>query len=234
MREDEEKFRYYAPLLRRIIILVAVIAAIPVVLWTITTFVHSYVGAPKAPTFRSLAATAPTEAPGSAAARPETVSQPPSAASQTALPDPPPPMVEARATTTDAREYAPAPKGPLLNEHAADSDASVTASMPRVAAVTAAATLATPDDAAPGTGALAAQQPQSPAPPESTADTLPAAAPLTGPIPLPRQRPRYFAVAQAGVPVPRPRPQSASSGTSEAKPGALDWLRNIFQPQQQP
>ena len=44
MREDDEEFRHYVPLLRRIIILVAVITAVPVVLWTITAFVRTYVG----------------------------------------------------------------------------------------------------------------------------------------------------------------------------------------------
>ena len=44
MREDDDEFRHYVPLLRRIIILVAVITAVPVVLWTITAFVRTYVG----------------------------------------------------------------------------------------------------------------------------------------------------------------------------------------------
>ena len=40
MREDDD-FRHYVPLLRRIIILVAVIIAVPVILWTITVFVRT-------------------------------------------------------------------------------------------------------------------------------------------------------------------------------------------------
>ena len=47
MREDDDEFRHYVPILRRIIILVAVITAVPVVLWTITAFVRTYVGPPK-------------------------------------------------------------------------------------------------------------------------------------------------------------------------------------------
>ena len=35
----------FAPLLRRIFILVAVITAVPVMLWTITAFMRTYVGA---------------------------------------------------------------------------------------------------------------------------------------------------------------------------------------------
>ena len=55
MREDDDEFRHYVPLLRRIIILVAVITAVPVVLWTITAFVRTYVGPPQIPTFHQLA-----------------------------------------------------------------------------------------------------------------------------------------------------------------------------------
>ena len=57
MREDDDQFRYYVPLLRRIIILVAVIIAVPVILWTITAFVRTYVGPPHIPTFHQLAST---------------------------------------------------------------------------------------------------------------------------------------------------------------------------------
>jgi hypothetical protein len=61
MREDEDQFRHYMPVLRRIIILLAVLTAIPVVMWTITAFVRTYVGRPEPPTFRSMtAATANT------------------------------------------------------------------------------------------------------------------------------------------------------------------------------
>ena len=67
MREDDEEFRHYVPLLRRIIILVAVITAVPVVLWTITAFVRTYVGPPKIPTFHQLASTASINAPAGTA-----------------------------------------------------------------------------------------------------------------------------------------------------------------------
>ena len=62
MREDDD-FRHYVPLLRRIIILVAVIIAVPVILWTITVFVRTYVGPPRVPTFHQLASTASINAP---------------------------------------------------------------------------------------------------------------------------------------------------------------------------
>ena len=43
--------------LRRIIIIVAVLIAVPVALWTVTAAVRTYVGPPKLPTFRQLATT---------------------------------------------------------------------------------------------------------------------------------------------------------------------------------
>jgi hypothetical protein len=56
MREYDEHIRLYTPMLQRIIILVAVIVAVPVVLWTITAFVRAYVAPPQIQTFRPLAA----------------------------------------------------------------------------------------------------------------------------------------------------------------------------------
>ena len=56
MRDDED-IRQYMPVLRRLIILVAVITAIPVVMWTITSVVRTYVGPPKLPTFPARAIT---------------------------------------------------------------------------------------------------------------------------------------------------------------------------------
>ena len=63
MREYDDNIRLYTPMLQRIIILVAVIVAVPVVLWTITAFVRSYVAPPQIQTFRPLAANpAPAQA----------------------------------------------------------------------------------------------------------------------------------------------------------------------------
>ena len=55
MREyDDENIRLYTPVLQRVIILLAVIIAVPVVMWTITTMVRTYVAPPKVPTFQRL------------------------------------------------------------------------------------------------------------------------------------------------------------------------------------
>jgi hypothetical protein len=63
MREDDEDLRQYLPLLGRVIILAAVIIAVPAILWTITVFVRTYVGPPRMPTFHQLASTASINAP---------------------------------------------------------------------------------------------------------------------------------------------------------------------------
>src|SRR5580704_4733777 len=70
MREyDDDNVRLYTPVLQRIIILVAVIIAVPVVMWTITAFVRAYVAPPKVPTFQPLSLT-PSLPPDNAAAQP--------------------------------------------------------------------------------------------------------------------------------------------------------------------
>jgi hypothetical protein len=129
MREDDE-IGHYVPLLRRIIILVAVITAIPVVLWTITAFVRSYVGPPKIPTFHQLASTASINAPvdnnfgqsaGQNKSQDATDRMMADAAKQAKLADPSATSVEAKASVMDARSSDPAPKGPFLGDRPAET-----------------------------------------------------------------------------------------------------------------
>jgi hypothetical protein len=56
MREydDDDNIRLYAPVLQRVIILAAVVIAVPVMMWTITTFIRSYVARPQVPYFQHL------------------------------------------------------------------------------------------------------------------------------------------------------------------------------------
>jgi len=54
---DDENIRLYTPVLQRVIILAAVIIAVPVMMWTITTFVRSYVARPKLPALEHVAST---------------------------------------------------------------------------------------------------------------------------------------------------------------------------------
>ena len=54
MRDYDDRVRPQV-VLRRIIIVLAVLAAVPVALWTVTSFVRAYIAPPKLPTFRQLA-----------------------------------------------------------------------------------------------------------------------------------------------------------------------------------
>ena len=225
MREDED-LGHHVPLLRRIIILVAVITAIPVVLWTITAFVRSYVGPPKIPTFHQLASKASINEPASTGASQDSTDRMMAAAAQQAkLADP--------STATDA-----APKGPFLAERAQDANtnaptASVPASQPSTPIVTVSPAPAMTPAAAPAmstakpadswppmpAGTKTTELPMPPAattpapadtsapnavaaatqPPasEPAAEDVPAAAPLSGPVPLPKRRPRVITEMQA-------------------------------------
>jgi len=236
---SEDQFRHYFPLMRRIIILVAVLTAIPVIMWTITVFVRGYFGPPKIAGPRPLA-TAAIEAP-------VTPGQDANA----------PPVVEARATVTDARTIPPAVKWPSPGDRQGSNDAGPPSSAPSAAVMgpagsagadqratqapgpqTMAAAPAMPAGAATQAGtndtsrALAAQD--SADADQQTADTaLPAAQPIAGPVPLPRHRPRTFAMLTSAVPMPRPRPEAAGAAGSEGNATPLGWLQKIFTPQQQ-
>jgi cytoskeletal protein RodZ len=105
MRDDEDHIRQFMPFLRRIVILVAVLTAIPVVMWTITAFVRTYVGPPKTPTFQRIADAPPGSTPNASTAAPSD-----NATTGSAQTSPPPaPIVEAKATATDADANAPMP-----------------------------------------------------------------------------------------------------------------------------
>jgi hypothetical protein len=258
--DDGERFHRYVPLLRRLVILVAILTAVPVILWTITASVRTYVAPPKTPTFRPLTATASIDAAASAPAD----AAPP--VRQARASDPlPSPIIEAPATPADARDAAPAAgKGPLLGDRPPDGDAgkplviapgsapsrppssapsSPPSSAPSASSAPAVATTR-PDDADPQalpapasdmaadetTPATGALAPQSPAAGEPSADATAASEPLAEPVPMPRRRPRYFAMVE--VPMPRARPEAAGPSAAQVKAGPFDWLRKIFQPQQ--
>jgi len=231
MREDDE-FVHYVPILRRIIILVAVITAVPVVLWTITAFVRAYVAPAKIPTFHQLASTASFNTPTNSISAKAAGDRPAPAAEQSKLPDPHPATIEARTTVADASDSSTAPKGPLLGDHAPRAAANTTA--PDAVKIANAPAAMPAESSAPSvTGSLAAQQPPD-ASAESAADDLPAAAPLTGPIPLPRQRPRDATIriadmAPSSVPIPRPRPDAAGPGApTEKSHSPIGFIQNLF------
>jgi hypothetical protein len=239
MRDDDGEFRRYVPLLRRIIILVAVITTVPMVLWTITAFVRTYVGPPRLPSFHQLASTASINtASPPAAAMPDGTAEL-KAAMQAKL------ASQSAATTTGAGDQPAAPKGPMLSDHAPDGDASA-------AAQGAPATSDTPGAqqmavAAQGAGVL----PPSPltaaenanpgsiaatsAATDGNAEALPPTAPLTGPVPLPRHRPREAGglvrtadVAPSRVPMPRPRPNAAGAAGDSSSTNPVGFIQNLF------
>ncbi len=253
---SEDQFRHYFPLMRRVIILVAVLTAVPVILWTITVFVRGYFGPPKIPTSKPVA-TVSAEAPAGPAAGQDASAHPPTAAEQAKTADAPLQIVDARATATDARAISAAAKGPLLGDRqggdagpppGAPSAATVAFATPtgtgqRATPVAAgavapapAAVPPAPDTVPPSAGALATQPTPDAAAAPAADDASPsamAAEPLPDPVPLPRHRPRYFAMLQSGVPMPRPRPEAAGPTAAEANVGPLDWLQRLLQPQQQ-
>ena len=219
MREDDEHIRQFMPVLRRIIIMVAVLTAIPVAMWTITTFVRTYVGPPKAPDYQPTILT-----PG--VGSDEAVAAPVDSASARAAQNPnaaAPNVVVARATTTDADANPPA--SDLMS--AKPLVTGTTAIPPQAAAP--AVVAATPSPAA----VVAAQQPAPtnwPTPPPATDDALPAGEPTAGTVPLPRKRPHTFVVAQSNIPLPRPRPDAAGAGAPAPSATPLDWIHSVFRP----
>ena len=239
MHDDDSRFQRFVPLLRRVIILLAVLAATPVILWMITAFVRAYVGPPKVPTFHQLASTTPMAAPATAAASTPSSDQPPTAPGQGKIADVTASTTESAAPASDTRDV-PLAKGSLLGDRSADGVASAATNAPMIAPAASAPSAASTAASAPVnmTNATSVEAPtsnpgaipQAPAantvtaaaetsPPaaagEQPADVMPAAPPLTGKIPLPRRRPRDLAdtdmtrMAQSAVPMPRPRPDSA-------------------------
>jgi hypothetical protein len=175
----DDGVRLHTPVLQRVLILAAVIITVPVVMWTITAFVRSYVARPKVPVVQHLASSespnarvgSPAVIPAAPAAdqgapvpqRADAKPPPPAAASATA-PAPPPANVSPPAVQpASIQPPAPAPSAP--------------APVPRRAAA----------------GADIAPPAPAPAPPLRTADSAPAAGSTAGkpngPVPLPRVRP---------------------------------------------
>lgn len=221
---DDDNIQQYAPVLRRIIILIAVIVAVPVVLWTITAFMRTYIAQPVIPSPKPLAVT--DAAPPAPVADTSANNGPAATAA----------VAEARAMAMEARSADLSAKreqlaNPSVTSPAPDTatTASVQPAAPVPAAVTAATALAVaarPQAAPPASdvfpnppAAFAApqQQTQMPAMPSAAAadapaadDVLPPPDPITGPVPMPRHRPGVFALVESGVvPLPRARPTAA-------------------------
>src|SRR6516165_9434355 len=224
----DDGVRLHTPVLQGVLILAAVIIAVPVVMWTITAFVRSYVARPKVPVIQHLAS---SESPTARVGSPAVIPAAPAADQgapvlQRADAKPPPP---AAATAT-----APAPP-PANVSPPAVQPASIQPPAPPPSAPA-----PVPDRAA--AGADIAPPAPAPAPPPRTAalEALPATDAIRGPIPLPRHRPGILATAASAatsaettgitagkpngpVPLPRVRPVAApTESPSLASPSGYD------------
>jgi hypothetical protein len=223
MREydDDSHIQHYAPVLRRIIILVAVITAVPVMLWTITAFMHTYIAQPTIPAPRPLAAATAAAAPVSPAAETATANPPALAAAQSQ---------PAPAATDDGRGDRIRDSGG--NNAAPNVQVASTAALSPAPSAAPAAPTAVTVQAAPAPAPSVFPNPpfipqQRPAASDSTndADALPPPDPITGPVPLPRHRRSVLALADTAIPLPRARPGTApepQSPTPDAPPSGYD------------
>jgi hypothetical protein len=221
MREydDGSNIQHYAPVLRRIIILVAVITAVPVMLWTITAFMRTYIAQPTISAPRPLATA--TAAPASTATDTATASLP-------ALSQPTPAVTDARATD-DGR-------GDRIRD-SAGNNAAPNVQVASTAAISPAPSAAPAAPPAPAAVAAQAAPPPAPSvfpnppfipqqqPTPAATDDLPPPDPIAGPVPLPRHRPGVLALADTDIPLPRARPSDAPEPpnvTPDAPPSGYD------------
>lgn len=224
MREDEDNIRKHFPVLRRLFILVAVLTAIPVALWTITAFMRTYVGPPRLPTFLPLTAAFAPPAAANKVAAPQQPA-PPARTVQDTKSAPLPANVEAKVDTkpttldTDANAAAPDAKesGPSL--------AMVATAPPPAAADPPAATVVAPTP--PDAGNTAADTSATPAPPAN-----PPAGPAINWPPPPNSA--LGGVALMGSAPPAPLPPAADQTTVASLPPAQPIAGPIPLPRQRP
>src|ERR1700730_17233160 len=223
MREydDDGNIQHYAPVLRRIIILVAVITAVPVMLWTITAFMHTYIAQPTIPAPRPLAAATAAAAPTSPAGDAATTSPPTLAAAPS---QPPPATDDGRGDRIrDSAGNNAAPNVQVASTAAlSPAPSAAPAAPPAPAAVTVQAAPA--PSVFPNSPFIPQQQPAA-SDQTNDADALPPPDPITGPVPLPRHRPSVLALADTAIPLPRARPGTApepQSPTPDAPPSGYD------------
>jgi hypothetical protein len=108
MREDDSEIRYYMPVVRRLIILAAVIIAVPVVMWTITGFVRTYIGPVRPPTIQTMAVL-PVPAPEQTATIPANNPPAPAPTDTKSAELPPMPAMNAAANVPSGSQNSAAP-----------------------------------------------------------------------------------------------------------------------------
>jgi hypothetical protein len=235
MRFDEdEKTQSFGPVLRRISILAVIVTAVPVMLWSITAFMRTYVAQPVIPSARPLPPSAGTNTASASSA-------------DYAVPAPGgKPVIEARATATDADG-----KSDQLSDGAASAQVpgGTTASIGTASAVQMSTGSPSPQAANRPTAnslgysanlpnsasgpwpdpsqAIGAQPSQTANSGADTSDALPPSAPLTGPIPLPPHRPKIIAMADGTIPLPRKRPAGADAA-ADPPPDDGNFFTHLF------
>jgi hypothetical protein len=229
VREDNDEIRHYVRLLRRFLILFAVIIAVPVILWTTTALIKYRARLPEGLNVQNLLATASINAPERANTAEPTQQQ--STPKEARFTDP----QEARATQRAAPEGSSFVEHPLDEPPSVPSAAQAPDTSSALAAISNAATptvargahrleppFASNDGATAGTNGT--MQPA--ATTEAEADVLSASAPLSGQIPLPRSRPHDAGTLRTAdrvpppVPKPRLRPAASQQGTTTDSPPA--------------
>jgi hypothetical protein len=235
MREDDDtEIRYFMPVVRRLVILAAVITAVPVVMWTITGFVRNYMGPVRAPTFQTMMAAPAATAPDQTATIP--ADNPPAPVDPKAAQLPPMPQMNAAADSLPGSQSGVGPGATVMANAAPAGPVAAPPLAPAAAgpgkmAMSNPPTIPPPANPAPSAAPFPDRTangiwpaaPIAPMAPTSSAtliapgaDALPQSEPIVGPVPLPRKRPRSFVVAQAGIPVPRPRPAPAATPSAPA------------------
>ena len=224
MRKDDDEIGHSVRLLSRILILFAVIIAVPVILWAITAFVRNQ---PKLSTFHYLLATASINTPGRTTIAEPTQQQ--STPRQAKLADPQEAKTTERAAPAGPLpvDYPPdaPPSAPSVAQIADTSSplaATSNSGTPTVAkgADGLSPTLAANDGAASErTDAVAPMKPLGTT--KAEADGLSASAPLSEPIRLPRPRPhdggtvRKADTTLSRLPMPRRRPLGGGFGAQQ-------------------
>ena len=247
----DDGVRLHTPVIQRVLILAAVIIAVPVVMWSITAFVRSYVARPKVPVVQHLASTeSPTARVGSPAviaAAPavdqgapppqRTDAKPPPAAAAATLP-PPPVNVSPPAAQPPASIQPPAPTAASVPARAgaAGADSAPPPLPPAPPLRTADSAPAASDRGLPWSipnsnspPSFGSAAPAAPAPPPRTAalEALPATDAIRGPIPLPRHRPGILATATS----------AETTGSTAGKPNGpvpLPRVRPVAAPTESP
>lgn len=226
MREyDDNDIRVYTPVLQRVIILLAVIIAVPVVMWTITTMVRTYVAPPKLPTFQHLTENQPTDTASDAASVP--------GAQQVPSPPSNPQMADVQAAPAQARtalleiKKPPTPSQPAAAPQSAAAPTAAVAhspsAAPAVAAVAPMPAAPSPASAQPAPSSASVAPVPLAAAPSGTASVMASAAPAAPASPSAMAWPNPNAGAPPDVGAPAGRaisPAPDAVATNDSAPAA--------------